>query len=248
MTFTYVYKKADNIRRTGTITAKSRDAVFAALHAQGIRPIRVTAPPPTILSRLGKRGVAIVALGLLTCGLAFRLVHEIWHVDAITRGILEPAFRHAVPGIEMTADHFAKLFEHPCERFLAWFAQPGLQIELPVPTDGLAENFMQGLADPIHRRAGDSVETETFRAVVAGMKDEARRFLRTGCTVDDYVEMLTRRQLQEAAYRNEKKHEYEILLLRGDTAAVRRFLESANAELRIMGMVPLPQVHMVKTR
>ncbi len=39
--FTYTYKTSDGVRREGVISAGSRDGAFAALRAQGIRPIRV---------------------------------------------------------------------------------------------------------------------------------------------------------------------------------------------------------------
>ena len=245
MTFTYVYKKSDNVRRTGTIEAQNLEAAYAALRKQGIRPIRVVAPPPTILSRLGRRGVAIVVLSAALSIVLFRLF---WSESLHGHDNLQPAFRHAVAGIVMDEDYFAILFDYPCERFLAWFAQPGRQVDVPPFSDEIERQFKTGLSEPLRRREDEPLSVTEFRAIVAGMKEEAIRFLRTGCTIRDYMEMLTRRQQQEIAYRSEKKHEYEKVLLRGDSAATARFLESANAELRVMGMDPLPQIHLAKPK
>ena len=43
MTYTYVYKTSDGARHEDAMDAPSREAVFEALRARGIRPIKVVA-------------------------------------------------------------------------------------------------------------------------------------------------------------------------------------------------------------
>ena len=43
MKYTYAYKTSDGARHEAAMEAESRDAVFAALRAKGVRPIKVVA-------------------------------------------------------------------------------------------------------------------------------------------------------------------------------------------------------------
>ena len=67
MKFIYEYRTKDNIRHEGVINAASRDAAFAALKAQGIRPGSVK-EAPGVWNKLfgkGKRWIAIVLLAII---------------------------------------------------------------------------------------------------------------------------------------------------------------------------------------
>ena len=46
MTYTYAYKTSDGARHEASMDAESREAVFEALRARGIRPIKVVAASP----------------------------------------------------------------------------------------------------------------------------------------------------------------------------------------------------------
>jgi len=52
MTFVYTYKTSDGVRHAAEIDARRRDDAFAALRAQGIRPIRVEDKPMSPRERL----------------------------------------------------------------------------------------------------------------------------------------------------------------------------------------------------
>ena len=43
MNYTYAYKTSDGVRHEASMDAESREAVFEALRAEGIRPIKVVA-------------------------------------------------------------------------------------------------------------------------------------------------------------------------------------------------------------
>lgn len=64
MKFLYQYKTRENERRDGVIFAPNRDAVYAQLKKQGIRPFCVELAPGLLntLQRPGKRGYAIIFL------------------------------------------------------------------------------------------------------------------------------------------------------------------------------------------
>ncbi len=68
MRFIYTYKTSDGVRHTAEIDAKRRDDAFAALRAQGIRPIRVEDKPLSPRERL-RRAVlwAAAAVVLAAC-------------------------------------------------------------------------------------------------------------------------------------------------------------------------------------
>ena len=68
MTFIYTYKTSDGVRHEAEIDAKRREDAFAALRAQGIRPIRVEEKPMTPRERL-RRAVlwAAAAVVLAAC-------------------------------------------------------------------------------------------------------------------------------------------------------------------------------------
>ena len=68
MTFSYTYRTSDGVRHTSEIDAKRREDAFAALRAQGIRPIRVEEKPMTPRERI-RRAVlwAAAAVVLAAC-------------------------------------------------------------------------------------------------------------------------------------------------------------------------------------
>ena len=73
MRFTYTYKTSDGVRHEAEIEARTRDDAFAALRAQGIRPIRVDEKP---LSKEEKsRRILFRAVGIL---LALACVAGAW--------------------------------------------------------------------------------------------------------------------------------------------------------------------------
>ena len=70
MTFIYTYKTSDGVRHEAEIDAKRREDAFAALRAQGIRPIRVEEKPMTPRERLLRAILWAAAAVALAAGAA----------------------------------------------------------------------------------------------------------------------------------------------------------------------------------
>ena len=83
MKYTYAYKTSDGVRHEASIDAESREAVFEALRAHGIRPIKVVAadgskangeiPPPRV-----PRLASIVVIVALVALVAAVLGGAVW--------------------------------------------------------------------------------------------------------------------------------------------------------------------------
>lgn len=76
MKFLYEYRTSDNAKHSGTISAASRDAAYAAIKVLGVRPSRVVEAPGFFnkLFGKGKRWLAIAALGVLVI-IAIFVIH-----------------------------------------------------------------------------------------------------------------------------------------------------------------------------
>ena len=131
MKFGYSYKTSDGVRHESTFEAKSNEAVFAALRAQGIKPMKVwEIHSPYYIS---KRTRLIIVLAL---ALAASLVYTIrlsktYHSSLITHhsdALASP--RHQIygdPAIweNIERDNFASVFKSSGDRILALYAIPG---------------------------------------------------------------------------------------------------------------------------
>lgn len=247
MKFIYEYRTSDNVRHEGTVSAASRDAAFAALKAQGIRPGSVREAPGFFnkLFGKGKRWIAIAVLSAL-CGVlcvAFfgtrRTVSApLSDFDSMTRrqvigdtAIIEKGIRTG----------WADVFPEEGERFLASFAIPGV----PAGQRNTSEREIEeALARKVGATPEDSIEVRQIKSMVEGMKDELRRFIEKKGTIVEYGQRLVRRQEEELGYFNRAKAEVEQAHMSGASAQdVEALWEKRNASLRRMGikLVPLPE-------
>ena len=247
MKFIYEYRTSDNVRHEGTVSAASRDAAFAALKAQGIRPGSVREAPGFFnkLFGKGKRWIAIAVLSAL-CGVlcvAFfgtrRTVSApLSDFDSMTRrqvigdtAIIEKGIRTG----------WADVFPEEGERFLASFAIPGV----PAGQRNTSEREIEeALARKVEVTPEDTIEIRQIKSMVEGMKDELRRFIEKKGTIVEYGQRLVRRQEEELGYFNRAKAEVEQAHMSGVSAQeVEALWEKRNASLRRMGikLVPLPE-------
>ena len=74
MKFNYEYRTSDNVRHTGVIAASDREAAFAALKAQGIRP-GCLAEAPGFFNKLFGKGKRWLAIGVLGAALVGSIVY-----------------------------------------------------------------------------------------------------------------------------------------------------------------------------
>ena len=254
MKFNYEYRTSDNVRHEGTIAAANRDAAFAALRAQGIKPGRMT-EAPGLANKLfgkGKRWIAIIALLLvIAAGLCLlnqkdQKIQEQQTVIETTALPFEDMTRRQVIGDLMVIekgirDGWSDVFEHEGERFLAGFAVPGV----PVSVRNTSEDEIKAaLARKIEVNANDSLEARQIKAMVEGMKDELRTFIAKGGVIVAYGRKLVQRQEQEIAYYNRAKNEIEQLKKsNAPEQEIVALWEERNTKLRKMGikLVALPE-------
>ena len=247
MKFLYEYRTPDNAKHNGVIRASDREAAYAALKKQGIKPSRFS-EAPGLFNKLfgkGKRWIAISVLGALC--LVLGAVAMIFHKEnaALNSSLLtlnstldtrtrrQPIGDAAVieRGIR---DGWAEVFELEGERFLASFAVPGVPAGLRSTTE---DEVNAALARKVEATAEDTIEARQIKAMVEGMKQELREFIAAGGSVRQYGRRLVQRQEEEIGYYHRAKTEVERAAKnKSGDASVVELLDKHNASLRRMGI------------
>ena len=248
MKFVYEYRTSDNVKHNGEVNAANKDAAFAILKKQGIRPSRF-AEAPGLLNKLfgkGKRWMLIAFLGVL-CILLFASARHYASRSALASDSpFDSRLRRQVIGDSAAIEigirtGWSGVFPEEGERFLASFAIPGVPAGQRTTSEA---EISAALARRVDVEDGDSIEARQIKAMVEGMKDELRSFLSCGGSVAQYGRLLVRRQEDEIGYYNRAKNEVETAAKSGTKgSALVSLWESRNAKLRSMGikLVPLPE-------
>lgn len=246
MKFTYQYRTPDNKSHKGVIKAASRDAAYAALKAQGIKPGRVEEAPGFFnkLFGKGKRWIAICVLGVIVVSLAVALGKARTTVSPIAE--LETEMRRQVIGDSAIIEKgirtgWADVFPEAGERFLASFALPG---QPPAVASVSEAELAASVERKIEVEANDTIEVRQIKAMVEGLKKEIRDYLAEGGTLAKYSRRLVRRQQEEIGYYQRAEREIAAEKSRKASAqALEKLWEKRNAELRQMGirLVPMPE-------
>ena len=240
MTYGYSYKTSDGVRHESTFEAKSNEAVFAALRAQGIKPMKVwEIHSPYYIS---KRTRLIIILAL---ALAASLVYTIRLRDSAlsTQHSALTAPRHQIygdPAIweDIERDNFASVFKSSGDRILALYAIPGRAV-----TDSLSLSraaLLKALEDckdkDVVIEKTDAAEAVELKRIVQGMKEELRWYVADGVgSVESYLNRLRERQDEEIRIYERTKNELENCT---DNA----LREERNAALRAMGLRTIPRL------
>ena len=263
MKFTYAYKTSDGVRHEAAMDAESREAVFAALRQQGIKAIKVVAADGSKangeIRGIRKRvlaaavvGAAILAvIGTVMVGRGLRTRRGAQGLSALP---LDNMTRRQVIGDTAVIEKgirtgWADVFELEGERFLASFAIPGVPAGQRSTT---VEEIQKALDSPWREVSdtprqllpSDSLEARQIRAMVEGMKDEARRFVKAGGSIAQYGRLLVQRQEEEIAYYNRAKAEIEAAQkAKMPATQLNDLWEKRNESLRQMGvkLVPMPE-------
>ena len=240
MTYGYSYKTSDGIRHESTFEAKSNEAVFAALRAQGIKPMKVwEIHSPYYIS---KRTRLIIILAL---ALAASLVYTIRlrHSALSTQHSALTAPRHQIYGDPATwedieRDNFAAVFPDVGDRILAAYAIPGRISpgSLNLSRQDLLKRMTECKDKDIAFDAADSNEATELKKIVQGMKEELRWYVADGVgSVESYLNRLRERQEEEIRIYERTKNELENCT---DNA----LREERNAALRAMGLRTIPRL------
>ena len=251
MKFLYEYRTSDNASHKGVVAAANRDAAFAALKAQGIKPSRL-AEAPGFFNHLfgkGKRWIAIAVLAALCVTLATvvgRGVLTAPQPSSVEESLDSPIRRQLLGDAALIEKGirtgWADVFDLEGDRFLASFAIPGTPPAVRTTTEGKLREALE--TQTLGNSTTQTLEERQIRAIVSGLKDELRAYLAAGGTISRYGHRLVQRQEQEIDYYNRAKNELEAAAKSGmSDAALEALWEKRNASLRAMGikLVPMPE-------
>ena len=119
------------------------------------------------------------------------------------------------------------------ERFLASFAIPGVKAGQRNTSE---KEFTAALENKCVVNDSDSLEARQIKAMVEGMKNEARRYIAAGGSIVEYGKRLTERQDAEIAVYNRVKADIENARATMTEAAFMTYWEKRNDELRNLGI------------
>ena len=246
MKYTYAYKTSDGVRHEASINAASRDEVFAALRKQGIKAIKVVAADGSKANGevrgVRKRVVAVLVafvslgVGVVAYFSGTRSGGDLGDSAAVSfatgqdrrqvigdAAIIEKGIRNG----------WSDVFALEGERFLASFAIPGVKAGQRNTSE---KEFTAALENKCIATDSDSLEARQIKAMVEGMKNEARRYLAAGGTIVEYGKRLTERQDAEIAIYNRVKTDIENARATMSEAAFMTYWEKRNDELRNLGI------------
>lgn len=231
MKFSYQYRTKANELKFGTVCAADKDAAYALLRSQGVKPSRLEEAPGfwNKLLGKGKRWLAIGVLSLVS------LVLGLWawsvNREVEDRTLYEERGQiYGDPGVlrEQFSKGWADVFASEGDRLLAAYAIPARTVAASVATQAeLSVSLV-----PVSEK--DLREIAQMKRMVNGMKRELRDYLRAGGTVAGYRRRLDIRQQAEKAIYDRARVE----LLRSDDEQA---WKDRNGQLRAMGL-PLVEI------
>ena len=245
MKYTYAYKTSDGVRHEDSMNASSREEVFETLRAKGIKAIKVVAADGSKAN--GEvRGVrkqvvvALVAVAAVGAGIVAYVGGERSGANEVSSFQTSETRRQVIGDVAVIEKGirtgWADVFEREGDRFLASFAIPGVAAGQRSTNEAEMRRALDGKVGP---QDGDSIEVRQIKAMVEGMKKEARQYIAAGGTAVDYGKRLVERQEAEIAIYNRAKSEVETVrkTMKPDDFEV--FLEERNDELRNLGIRPI---------
>ena len=229
MKFIYQYRTPNNKQHKAFITAPTKEAAYAILKAQGIKPGRVDEAPGFFnkLFGKGKRWIAIGVLGVgcvVFCGVALRLRHAAIITEREAQ-FDERAQLYGDPVViaECVESGWTNVFTSAFDCRLAAYAVPGQAVSpvrVSVPSDPCAYVVIQD---------DDLAEIAQMKRMVNGIKRELSEYLAAGGTVEGYLKRLDIRQRAERGI-------FETAQRAVKRAKTHSEWKAKNAELRAMGL------------
>ena len=247
MKYTYAYKDSEGKRHEAAMEAESRDAVFAALRARGIRPIKVVAADGSkangeVRGIRRRVAVVIVLIAAVVVGAVAYFV-GVRSGDSGAAPLFEPTqTRRQVIGDMAVVDKgiltgWSEVFPEEGERFFASFAIPGVKAGQRNTT---VEELNAALGRKVAVSPDDGMEARQIKSMVEGMKAEARAYIAAGGTIVEYGKRLTERQDAEIAIYERAKTDFEAAKKTKSDDDLVAYWESLNDQLRNLGIMLLP--------
>ena len=119
------------------------------------------------------------------------------------------------------------------DRFLASFAIPGVNAGIRNTSEA---ELLLALETKTEAKSSDSIEARQIKAMVEGMKKEARRYIAAGGTIVEYGKRLTERQDAEIAIYNRIKADVDQARSTMSKKDFISYWEKRNDELRSLGI------------
>ena len=252
MRYTYAYKTSDGARHEASMDAESREAVFAALRARGIRPIKVVAADGSKANGevRGVRKRAVAALVVLAAAVAGAVAYlQGTRTGAVRAANASP--RHQIYGDPAVMEgfergDFAAVLPREGDRMLAWFAQPGRAmcprgVDRRSPAgDGVSAFASYAREELAPERdlpvsEDEPREVRELKQIVNGMRQEMREYLANGNgTPRSYLRRLNERTDEEMQICERTQRELESVESPEEW-------ERRNDALRRMGLRTVPR-------
>ena len=263
MKYTYAYKTSDGVRHEDSITASSREEVFAELRKRGIKAIKVVAADG-VKANGEVRGVrkrvvvSLVALAALGAGVVAyfggtRTAAVVTANPEMVSPLQIASPRHQIYGDPAIMEpiergDFGGILPREGDKMLAIFAQPGkLMCAKGVnPRRWVTGNGERGTVfeayakdeltadNDIQIADGDSREIRELKQIVNGMREEMRGYLANGNgTPRSYWRRLNERTLSEMQI-------YERTCRELEKETRPEIWEQKNEALRRLGLRTIP--------
>ena len=246
MKFLYEYQDKANKRHKGSLNAATRADVYAALRAQGIKPIRCEEAPGffNLLFGKGKRWIAIIILAVACVVLAV-IIHSTPTPSTYTS--FDSPIRRQIIGDAAIIEKglrtgWADVFDAEGDRFLAAFAIPGTPPAVRTTTEEKLREALE--TQTLGNSTTQTLEARQIRAIVSGMKREINDLLKSDWTLREVGTALVNRQEQEIGYYERAKKEIETAAKsKMAPAALEELLDRRNDSLRKLGirLVSMPE-------
>lgn len=246
MKYTYAYKTSDGVRHEDSMNAASREEVFAALRKRGIKAIKVVAADGSkangeihgVRKRVVAALVAFVAVGVgvIAYFSGTRSGSDLGGSAAISFQT-DQARRQIIGDVAVVEKGiltgWSDVFTLEGDRFLASFAIPGGNAGMRSTSEA---ELLLALKTKTEVKSSDSIEARQIKAMVEGMKNEARRYIAAGGTIVEYGKRLTERQDAEIAIYNRIKADVDQARSTMSKKDFISYWEKRNDELRSLGI------------
>ena len=205
---------------------------------------------------IGGRGFAIIGLVIvLGVSVAISLaqhkdivkLEQDGDLREIVSGVITSKVRRQLIGDQGVIEKgirtgWSDVFEHEGERFLSSFAIPGIPATVRTTNVAALEEALKRKIEPTE---SDGMEARQIKAMVEGMKDELRRFIAAGGTIEQYGRRLVARQDDEIAIYMRTSNEIEQAAKGGlGKSEIAELVDQRNDDLRRMGikLIQMPEL------
>ncbi len=132
------------------------------------------------------------------------------------------------------------LFKFETEQMLALYATPGMNVP-PTPfSPDFEQDMLESLKTDIVITSDDTPENIQKKELVAWMKDDLRKHIANGGSVEEFFTIIEKRQEEEAELLQEARRLIYLVDKEGNTRETQEAHRALNEALKEKGIAPLP--------